>query len=132
VACTPRRSPLMASRQPHRQLLSTPFQGSSGECRVKDFSAIFSLLDMLEKLVAWELRMRWLKKLFQKHIIQDVPNELARCEFDCKELNARTVIGRSARKEFYTQKDRVIAYRDVPVGRPLVHRRNCDESRPYC
>ena len=28
--------------------------------------------------------MRWLREVFQRHIVQDVPNDLAACEFDCK------------------------------------------------
>jgi hypothetical protein len=28
--------------------------------------------------------MGWLKAFFRRHIIQDVPDEMAACEFDCK------------------------------------------------
>jgi hypothetical protein len=34
--------------------------------------------------------MRWLKTIFRKHIIRDVPNELATCKCDCRALELFT------------------------------------------
>ena len=44
--------------------------------------------------------LKWLKREFQKHIAQDVPNALARCEFECR-------VGQCSRGEWEQCENRI-------------------------
>ena len=45
--------------------------------------------------------LKWLKRVFQKHIAQEVPNTLARCEFGCR-------VGQCSRGEWEQCEKRIL------------------------